>query len=95
MTLACVRQRLGRYGTPIPGRIKPPPPMAQVVRGPTGPRSSRTTTSAAMPAPAIRNLAGTPYQLSGAAGDLIDPIAQTMMKMFPEPTANMTKSDHL
>ncbi len=36
------------------------------------------------------NLAGTPYQLSGAAGDLIDPIAQAMMKLFPEPTPNMT-----
>lgn len=40
--------------------------------------------------PGNPNLAGTPYQLSGAAGDLIDPIAQAMMKMFPEPTPNMT-----
>jgi len=39
--------------------------------------------------PGNPNLAGTPYQLSGAAGDLIDPIAQTMMKLFPEPSANM------
>ena len=30
-----------------------------------------------------------PYQLSGGKGDLIDPIAQTLMKMFPEPTPNM------
>ncbi len=39
--------------------------------------------------PGNPNLNGTPYQLSGGPGDLIDPIAQTMMKMFPEPTANM------
>ncbi len=39
--------------------------------------------------PGNPKLAGTPYQLSGAPGDLIDPIAQAMMKMFPEPTPNM------
>jgi Carboxypeptidase regulatory-like domain/TonB dependent receptor-like, beta-barrel len=39
--------------------------------------------------PGNPNLNGTPYQLSGAAGDLIDPIAQAMMKMFPEPTPNL------
>jgi hypothetical protein len=39
--------------------------------------------------PGNPKLAGTPYQLSGALGDLIDPIAQAMMKLFPEPTANM------
>ena len=40
--------------------------------------------------PGNPNLIGTPYQLSGGRGDLIDPIAQAMMKLFPEPTANMT-----
>lgn len=40
--------------------------------------------------PGNPNLAGTSYQLSGGPGDLIDPIAQAMMKMFPEPSANMT-----
>ncbi len=39
--------------------------------------------------PGNPNLNGTPYQLSGGPGDLIDPIAQQMMKMFPEPTPNM------
>ena len=39
--------------------------------------------------PGNPNLAGTPYQLSGGAGDLIDPIAKTLMNLFPEPTANM------
>jgi hypothetical protein len=39
--------------------------------------------------PGSPNLNGTIYQLSGAPGDLIDPIAQAMMKLFPEPTANM------
>ncbi len=39
--------------------------------------------------PGNPKLAGTPYQLSGGPGDLIDPIAQAMMKMFPEPTPNM------
>ncbi|MGA9425467.1 MAG: TonB-dependent receptor [Terracidiphilus sp.] len=39
--------------------------------------------------PGNPNLAGTPYQLSGGPGDLIDPVAQAMMKMFPEPSANM------
>jgi hypothetical protein len=32
---------------------------------------------------------GTSYQLAGGPGNLIDPIAQAMMKMFPEPTPNM------
>jgi hypothetical protein len=35
--------------------------------------------------PGNPNLDGTPYQLSGAAGDLIDPVAQKMMSYFPEP----------
>jgi len=39
--------------------------------------------------PGNPKLEGTPYQLSGGTGDLIDPIAQAMMKLFPEPTANM------
>jgi len=39
--------------------------------------------------PGSTNLNGTIYQLSGAPGDLIDPIAQAMMKLYPEPTANM------
>jgi Carboxypeptidase regulatory-like domain/TonB dependent receptor len=42
--------------------------------------------------PGNPTLAGTPYQLSGAPGDLIDPIAQAMMKMFPEPSQNMPNS---
>ena len=33
-------------------------------------------------------LAGTPYQLSGAPGDLIDPVAQKVMNLFPMPTAS-------
>ncbi len=39
--------------------------------------------------PGNPNLAGTPYQLSGAAGDLIDPVAKRMMQLFPEPNPNM------
>jgi hypothetical protein len=39
--------------------------------------------------PGNPKLNGTPYQLSGGPGDLIDPIAQTLMKLYPEPTANM------
>ncbi len=35
--------------------------------------------------PGSPNLKGTPYQLSGAAGDLIDPVAQKMMNLFPGP----------
>ena len=35
--------------------------------------------------PGNPNLAGTVYQLSGAAGDLIDPAAQALMKLYPEP----------
>ena len=42
--------------------------------------------------PGNPKLIGTPYQLSGAAGDLIDPIAQTLMKMYPEPTPNKQNS---
>ena len=40
---------------------------------------------AAYASPGSPNLNGTPYQLSGAAGDLIDPVAQNMMNLFPEP----------
>lgn len=32
-------------------------------------------------------LNGTPYQLSGAPGDLIDPVALKMMDLFPQPNA--------
>jgi hypothetical protein len=39
--------------------------------------------------PGNPNLSGTPYQLSGAPGDLIDPVAKQLMSLFPEPTANM------
>ena len=35
--------------------------------------------------PGNPKLAGTVYQLSGAPGDLIDPAAQALMKLFPEP----------
>ena len=35
--------------------------------------------------PGNPKLNGTPYQLSGAPGDLIDPIAQEMMNLFPSP----------
>ena len=33
-------------------------------------------------------LNGTPYQISGAPGDLIDPVAQKVMSLFPMPTAS-------
>ena len=39
--------------------------------------------------PGNPNLTGTAYQLSGAPGDLIDPVAKQLMQLFPEPTANM------
>lgn len=42
--------------------------------------------------PGNPKLAGTPYALLGAPGDLVDPIAQAMMKMFPEPSQNMPNS---
>jgi hypothetical protein len=35
--------------------------------------------------PGNPNLDGTAYQLSGGKGDLIDPVAQTMMNLFPKP----------
>lgn len=35
--------------------------------------------------PGNPNLDGTTYQLSGANGDLIDPVAQKMMSLFPQP----------
>ena len=40
--------------------------------------------------PGNPKLAGTPYQLPGGAGNLIDPVAKAMMNLFPVPTANMT-----
>ncbi|MDR3772791.1 MAG: TonB-dependent receptor [Terracidiphilus sp.] len=39
--------------------------------------------------PGNPKLAGTPYQLPGGPGNLIDPVAQGMMKLFPEPSATM------
>ncbi len=33
-------------------------------------------------------LDGTPYQLSGTPGDLIDPVAQKMINMFPMANIN-------
>jgi hypothetical protein len=39
--------------------------------------------------PGNAQLNGTPYQLGGGAGNLIDPVAQRMMKLFPEPSTNM------
>jgi hypothetical protein len=35
------------------------------------------------------NLNNTPYQLSGGAGNLIDPVAQRLMNLYPQPLANM------
>lgn len=43
---------------------------------------------AAYASPGSPALDGTSYQLSGAAGDLIDPVAQTMMSYYPEPNIN-------
>ena len=43
--------------------------------------------------PGNPKLDGTPYQLSGAPGDLIDPVAQKMMNLFPMP--NIAAVAHL
>ncbi len=39
--------------------------------------------------PGNPKLAGTPYQLPGGKGNLIDPISQKLMNLFPTPTPNM------
>jgi hypothetical protein len=39
--------------------------------------------------PGNPKLAGTPYQLGGGPGNLIDPIAKELMGLFPEPNPNM------
>jgi Carboxypeptidase regulatory-like domain len=39
--------------------------------------------------PGNPKLAGTPYQLAGGKGNLIDPVAQRLMNLFPSPTPNM------
>jgi hypothetical protein len=39
--------------------------------------------------PGNAKLNGTVYQLSGAPGDLIDPVAKRMMQLFPEPSTTM------
>lgn len=39
--------------------------------------------------PGNPNLAGTPFQLSGQPGDLIDPVAQKMMSYFPMPNLSV------
>lgn len=47
---------------------------------------------AAYSSPGNPNLAGTPYQLPAGQGNLIDPVAQRMMQLFPEPTPNMANA---
>jgi Carboxypeptidase regulatory-like domain len=39
--------------------------------------------------PGNPKLKGTPYQLPGGPGNLIDPVAQRLIQLFPEPTKNM------
>lgn len=39
--------------------------------------------------PGNPKLAGTPYALKGGRGNLIDPVAQQLMNLFPMPTPNM------
>jgi hypothetical protein len=39
--------------------------------------------------PGSAKLAGTPYELAGGPGNLIDPIAKKMMNLFPEPLSTM------
>jgi hypothetical protein len=39
--------------------------------------------------PGNPKLAGTPYQLPGGPGNLIDPVAQQLMNLFPTPSPNM------
>jgi len=39
--------------------------------------------------PGNTKLNGTPYELPGGAGNLIDPIAKKMMQLFPEPSKTM------
>jgi len=39
--------------------------------------------------PGNPNLNGTPYQLSGGPGDLIDPVASKVMQYFPQPNQNV------
>ena len=40
--------------------------------------------------PGNPKLNGTPYQLGGGPGNLIDPVARKMMQLFPEPSAKMS-----
>lgn len=47
---------------------------------------------AAYSSPGNPNLAGTPYQLAPGPGNLIDPVAQQLMQLFPEPTPNMANA---
>jgi len=42
--------------------------------------------------PGNPNLNGTPYQLPGGPGNLIDPVAQKVMNLFPMPTPNMANA---
>ena len=69
--------------------MRPLPPTDPPPREPIGETFIPYNNIGEYASPGNPNLAGTPYQLSGGPGDLIDPIAQAMMKMFPEPSANM------
>ena len=95
MTRACAPLRRARSGIRTSASYRRPHPTVQVAQEPIGALSSRINNVGAYTSPGNPKLNGTPYQLSGGPGDLIDPVAQTMMKMFPEPTLNMAEPDHL
>ena len=66
--------------------------------GPDGQTYSGVTRAAFIPynnigayeSPGNPNLNGTPYQLSGGAGNLIDPVAQNLMKLFPHENPSLS-----
>jgi hypothetical protein len=49
---------------------------------------------AAYQSPGAPRLAGTPYQLPGRAGNLIDPVASKLMNAFPMPNINVGRPDY-
>ncbi len=79
----------GQIWDPYSGVYTPASPDGQFAAGAYRTAFIPYNNIGAYASPGNPNLAGTPYQLSGAPGDLIDPIAKAMMNLFPEPTAGM------
>jgi hypothetical protein len=88
---ACAVSPRDRFGIPIPALSATLPDGARIMGGSLYRKTYIPYNNIGKPtaSPGNPKLNGTPYQLSGGAGDLIDPVAKRMMQLFPGAPANM------